>query len=117
MKKLVLVFIFSIISVIGGLILDSSCSLVLAEEELENVEVKEGKVDTGSKGNAQDDYNVILSTEFNFSETSIQGNMKTPDGFYIQGRKAQSLEEMVKLRSSFKKELLDSLYGVESVVR
>ena len=89
----------------------------MAQEELEKIEAQEGSKEKGLKNNTQDDYNVILSTEFNFSETSIQGNMKTPDGFYIQGRKAQTLEEMVKLRSSFKKEILDSLYGVESVTR
>ena len=90
-------------------------SSLFAGDDLEEIQDTRSKnVNTKSSNN---DYEVILSTDFNFSETSIMGNMKTPDGFYLQGNKNQDLQDMVKLRSSFKKELLDSYSGVRSVAK
>ena len=110
MKRLI-VFIF----IICGLLVGSNQSFLYGEEDLEDIQDTRSKnVKTKSTNN---DYDVILSTDFNFSETSIMGNMKTPDGFYLQGSKSQDLNDMVKLRSSFKQELLDSYNGVKSVAK
>ena len=40
-----------------------------------------------------------------FESDSIDGKMKAPSGFFLQGRNKQSLQSMVKLRSSFKDRL------------
>ena len=111
MKKTLSV-IFIVITVLG---IGSLNSYLFAEEDLEEIQDARSKnVETKSTNN---DYEVILSTDFNFSETSIMGNMKTPDGFYLQGSKSQKLKDMVKIRSSFKQELLDSYNGVKSVAK
>ena len=68
-------------------------------------------------GKDKDDFAVIMSTKFDFSETSISGEMKAPDGFYLQGRQQQSLSEMVKLRSNFKRQLRNSGAAVRSLAR
>lgn len=110
MKKVVLV----LCTVVSFLLVDLFSSYLYADEDLEDIQDSRSKQNSKSTNN---DYEVILSTDFNFSETSIMGNMKTPDGFYLQGSKSQNLKDMVKLRSSFKQELLDSYNGVKSVAK
>ena len=51
-------------------------------------------------------------TEINFGETMIEGQMKAPDGFFLQGRNQQSMSQMVRLRSHFRSELGSSRAGV-----
>jgi len=48
------------------------------------------------------------TTKMDFGESVIEGHFKAPQGFFIQGRQAQSLSQMVKLRSNFRKELYSS---------
>ncbi len=66
---------------------------------------------------SNDAFNVIMSTKYDFGETGIEGTMKAPDGFFLQGRQSQSLSQMVRLRNSFKKELRNSRSGVKSLAR
>lgn len=54
-------------------------------------------------------------TRIDFTESTIEGKIKAPEGFFLQGRKSQSLSQMVKLRSEFRKKLWDSSYVVEKV--
>ena len=110
-KKISLVLILSLLGfVFWG-------NYLIADEDLEDIDDSSKNSRVSSSSSSNNDYEVILSTDFNFSETSILGNMKTPDGFYLQGNKAQDLKDMVKLRSSFKQELLDSYSGVELEVK
>ena len=104
MKKILL-----LLGILGSMFFTS---LSFAEDALEDIQ-DSSKGSKKSSKSTNNDYEVILSTDFNFSETSILGNMKTPDGFYLQGNKAQDLKDMVKLRSSFREELLDSYSGVQ----
>ena len=55
-------------------------------------------------------------TKIDFNETLIEGKMKVPQGFFIQGRQGQSMANMVKLRSSFRNKLKQSKYGVKAIV-
>jgi hypothetical protein len=64
-----------------------------------------------------DDYVVGSSTKIDFSETTIDGKMKAPDGFFLQGHNSNSLSQMVKLRSSFRSELRNSRSAVKSHVK
>ena len=57
------------------------------------------------------------STNIDFDSTIIDGKMKSPTGFLLQGRNKQSLSNMVKLRSHFKMELKNSRSAVKSIVR
>lgn len=66
---------------------------------------------------ANDAFNVIMSTKYDFGETGIDGSMKAPDGFFLQGRQSQSLSQMVRLRNSFKKELRNSRSGVKNLAK
>ena len=63
----------------------------------------------------RDNFKVIMSTKFDFSETQNDGEMKAPDGFFLQGRQQQSLSEMVRLRSNFKRQLRNSGSAVNSL--
>ncbi|MEI8025589.1 MAG: hypothetical protein WCI18_04490 [Pseudomonadota bacterium] len=47
-------------------------------------------------------------TNIDFSESLIEGKMNAPSGFLIQGRLSQDLTRMVRLRTSFKPEMLKS---------
>jgi hypothetical protein len=55
------------------------------------------------------------ATDINFEDAAISGRMKAPQGFFLQGKNSQSLSQMVKLRSSFKKQLHDSLSGIRAL--
>lgn len=60
---------------------------------------------------------VTYSTKIDFDSTMIEGKMKAPTGFFLQGRNKQSLQSMVKLRSSFKDKLRNSRYGVKAIAK
>ncbi len=57
------------------------------------------------------------STNIDFDDTLIEGKMKAPAGFYLQGRQAQTLTQMIKLRSNFRSELRNSKSAVKSLVK
>ena len=56
-------------------------------------------------------------TEMDFDSADVDGKMKAPSGFYLQGRNKQSLQSMVKLRKSFKDKLRNSKSAVKSIVK
>ena len=56
-------------------------------------------------------------TNMDFDSTMIDGKMKAPSGFFLQGRNKQSLTNLVKLRSNFKPQLKDSKAAVRSLVK
>ncbi|RYZ75894.1 MAG: hypothetical protein EOP04_32745 [Proteobacteria bacterium] len=56
-------------------------------------------------------------TNMDFDSTMIDGKMKAPSGFFLQGRNKQSLTNLVKLRSNFKPQLKDSKAAVKSLVK
>ncbi|RYZ60327.1 MAG: hypothetical protein EOP07_01005 [Proteobacteria bacterium] len=58
-----------------------------------------------------------LHTTMDFDSTMIDGKMKAPSGFFLQGRNKQSLTNLVKLRSNFKPQLKDSKAAVKSLVK
>ncbi len=60
---------------------------------------------------------VVYSTKIDFDSTLIDGQMKAPQGFFLQGRNKQSLSNMVNLRSGFKQELRNSRSAVKAMVR
>lgn len=57
------------------------------------------------------------STRIDFSETSIDGKMKAPEGFFLQGHNSNSLSQLVQLRSNFRSELRNSSSAVKSHVK
>lgn len=58
-----------------------------------------------------------LHTTMDFDSTMIDGKMKAPSGFFLQGRNKQSLSNLVKLRSNFKPQLKDSKAAVKALVK
>ena len=76
----------------------------------------EGGGDKGKKSGDDADFGVTYSTRMDFDSTLIDGKMKAPAGFYLQGRNKQSLSNMVNLRSNFKQELRHSRSGVKAIV-
>ena len=54
-------------------------------------------------------------TNIDVSETMIDGKMQAPSGFFLQGRQAQSMTQMVRLRSKFRSELRNSKSAVKSI--
>lgn len=65
----------------------------------------------------KDDVVVSSKTKIDFNETLIEGKMQAPQGFFLQGRQAQDLSQMVKLRSNFRPELRNSKSAVRAVVK
>ena len=98
------------------IILGVLCVLVLQVNPLWAKQKKKSiKIKTKNK---QQEYVVSKDqTSFDFSEAVIDGSMKIPQGFFLQGRQAQSLRQMVKLRTNFRDELLDSNSAVKSIVK
>lgn len=58
-----------------------------------------------------------LMTEMDFDSTMVDGKMKAPAGFFLQGRNKQSLQSMVKLRSNFRDKLRNSKSAVKALVK
>jgi len=69
------------------------------------------------RGSLSSEYAAVSSTEHDFTETMIDGQVRAPDGFFLQGRKGQSLSQMVRLRSNFRRELRNSRSGMKAVVK
>jgi hypothetical protein len=59
-------------------------------------------------------YAVRSSTKIDFSEANIEGRMKAPEGFFLQGRTSQDLQNLLKLRSNFRQELSGSAAAAEA---
>ncbi|MFK7872037.1 MAG: hypothetical protein AB8C84_02545 [Oligoflexales bacterium] len=56
-------------------------------------------------------------TEIDFEGSLLEGKMKAPSGFFLRGRKAQSLQSIIKLRSNFRGRIQKSRKSVESIVK
>ena len=69
-----------------------------------------------AKKQEDSDYGVTYTTRMDFDTTLIEGKMKAPSGFFLQGRNKQSLSNMVNLRPNFKHELRNSRSGVKAIV-
>ena len=70
-----------------------------------------------AKLNGNSSFAVTDSTFIDFSETTIDGKTKAPEGFFLQGHQAQSMTQMVKLRSKFRSELRNSKSAVKALVK
>jgi len=70
-----------------------------------------------SKDNKSKQSKVSYSTSIDFDSTMIDGKMKAPSGFFLQGRNKQSLQSMVGLRSNFREELNRSQYSVRALIK
>ncbi|MFW7381211.1 MAG: hypothetical protein ACOH5I_20515 [Oligoflexus sp.] len=57
------------------------------------------------------------TTKMDFDSSMIDGKMKAPSGFFLQGRNRQDLQSMVRLRSNFREKLEDSRSAVKAMVR
>lgn len=57
------------------------------------------------------------TTQVDFNDTLIDGQMKAPQGFFLQGRNPQSLSQMVRLRSNFSRELKNSKAAAKASVK
>jgi hypothetical protein len=64
-----------------------------------------------------DEFVTAPSTRIDFSETTIDGRMKAPEGFMLQGQKGNSLSQMVKLRSHFRGQLNNSKSATKALVK
>lgn len=71
---------------------------------------------TGQKASdvADPGYMVRSSTKIDFNEAAIEGRLKAPDGFFLQGRKSQEMQNLLKLRSNFRRELSGSASAAEN---
>jgi hypothetical protein len=73
---------------------------------IQAAEKKEGKPKEGN-----------FQTNMDFDSSMIDGKMKAPSGFFLQGRNKQSLSNMVKLRSNFSGKLRDSEAAVKALIK
>lgn len=76
------------------------------------------KGDAPGKRRVQDsNFATAATTQVDFNETLIDGQMKAPTGFFLQGRNPQSLSQMVRLRSNFSRELRNSKSAAKASVK
>lgn len=69
------------------------------------------------KGKAISGVQTTYSTSLDFDSTMIDGKMKAPSGFFLQGRNKQSLQSMVRLRSNFRDELNRSQHSIKASIK
>ena len=77
---------------------------------------KEGEK-ASPKKDEDPEFKVSYSTKMDFDSSMIDGKMKAPTGFFLQGQNKQGLSNMVELRSHFKSELRQSKSGVRSAAK
>lgn len=66
-------------------------------------------------GNSNDTFTAIMSTKYDFGDESISAGKQAPDDFFLRGKQSQSLSQMVRLRSGFKREHRNSRAGVKAL--
>ena len=71
----------------------------------------------GQKFQGGGSFTATDSTNIDFTETMIDGKMQAPQGFFLQGKKAQALTNMVRLRSRFRSELRNSKSAVKAITK
>ena len=62
-----------------------------------------------SSASAQDDVVYKKHTVVDFGDDTIDGNLSKPDGAYLQSRKNQKHQRLIKVRGSFRPEILQSV--------
>lgn len=72
---------------------------------------------SGKKLQGGSSFSSADSTNIDFSETMIDGKMQAPQGFFLQGKKSQTLTQMVRLRSKWRSELRNSKAAVKTLVK
>jgi hypothetical protein len=60
-------------------------------------------------------YHVVDSTVINFTDQMIDGKMRSPTGFLLEGRKKTKKLNMIRLRTNFAPQLIDSKAAVQSI--
>ena len=60
-------------------------------------------------------YHVVDSTDINFTDQMIDGKMRSPTGFLLEGRKKTKKLNMIRLRTNFAPQLIDSKAAVQSI--
>lgn len=67
----------------------------------------EDEVVKGSDGNSYQRKTVI-----NFEDDTIEGDLKTPDGEYLEARKKARHKSLIKIRDQFRRRILQSARGL-----
>lgn len=88
--------------------------LTAAEKSAKPSKKEAVKVDSSGD---PDGFVTAPSTRIDFSETVIDGKMKAPEGFMLQGQQGNSLSQMVKLRSHFRNQLNNSKSATKALVK
>lgn len=57
---------------------------------------------------AQDD-NFQKKTIINFEDDTIEGDLKTPDGEYLEARNRMRHRSLIRIRTTFRREVLGSI--------
>lgn len=88
--------------------------LFAAQKPAKETKPQPVKVDSSAD---PDGFVAAPSTRIDFSETVIDGKMKAPEGFMLQGQQSNSLSQMVKLRSNFRSNLNNSKSATKALVK
>jgi hypothetical protein len=51
-------------------------------------------------------------TVINFEDDTIEGDLKTPDGQYLEVRKKMRHKSLIRIRTDFRREVLSSVAGL-----
>jgi hypothetical protein len=62
-----------------------------------------------SPATAQDDVKYKRKTVINFEDDTIEGDLKTPDGQYLEVRAKMRHRSLIRIRTEFRREVLGSI--------
>ena len=107
--------LFSALKLISTIVALQCCGpLFGAQKPTKEAKPQAVKVDSSAD---PDGFVTAPSTRIDFSETVIDGKMKAPEGFMLQGQQSNSLSQMVKLRSNFRSNLNNSKSATKALVK
>ena len=66
----------------------------------------------GAQSSEDDEVVFEKHTVLTFSDDTIDGNLSRPDGQYLESRKRLRHERLIKVRRSFRLQLLHSVHGL-----
>jgi len=101
-------------ALVFSLAVSNQTTIMAAEKNSRSAKKETLKIDSSKD---PDEFITAPSTRIDFSETMIDGRMKAPEGFMLQGQKGNSLSQMVKLRSHFRNQLNNSKSATKALVK
>jgi hypothetical protein len=71
--------------------------------------VANARAEDPKDANTENGVSYQRKTVINFEDDTIEGDLKTPDGVYLEARKKMRHKSLIRIRSDFRREVLGSI--------